>query len=138
MRVVLDTNVFISAMLIQASRPAELIARWREGKFSVLTAAPQLEELTRVTRYPKIRARLSPSLAGRLINEMRDLAIMVNRLPLVDASPNPYDNYLFSIASGGFADYLVMGDKRDLLALAKHDRTAILSVSDFLDRIDRK
>jgi len=33
-----------------------------------LTAAPQLEELMRVTGYLKIRARLKPALAGRLIN----------------------------------------------------------------------
>jgi len=132
MRVVLDTNIFISALLIQTSQPAKLIALWRDGKFVLLTAAEQLDELSRVTRYPKIRERLKPALAGRLVNEIRDLSVMVGKLPPVDASPDPYDNYLLSIACGGSADYLVTGDKDGLLALKKYNRTGIIGVSDFI------
>ena len=47
---------------------------------------------------------------------------MVKSLPLVDVSPDPYDNYWLSIASGGEADYLVSGDKPDLLALGHYLR----------------
>jgi putative PIN family toxin of toxin-antitoxin system len=65
-RVVLDTNVLVSALLMEASLPARLLAHWRQGRFTLLTATPQLDELTRVTRYPKLRARLKPALAGRL------------------------------------------------------------------------
>lgn len=132
MRVVIDTNVLISALLSPASVPAELVKFWRAGRFTLLTAVPQLEELTRVTRYPKIRERLSPPLAGRLINEMRDLAELVDPLPVVDVSPDPYDNYLLAIASGGRAHHLITGDKRDLLALLNHEGTQIVTVSDFL------
>jgi putative PIN family toxin of toxin-antitoxin system len=132
MRVVADTNVLISALLIETSQPAKLIAMWRQGKFDLLTAAQQLDELMRVTRYPKIRERLKPALAGRLINELRDLAVTVRNLPTVDASPDPYDNHLLSIAVGGAADFLVTGDKRDLLALKKHQGIPIVSVSRFL------
>jgi len=85
-----------------------------------------------VTRYPKIRARLKPALAGRLINDLREVAVVVETLPPVDVSPDPYDNYLLAIASGGEADYLITGDKPDLLALRRHDRTQIVSVRDFI------
>lgn len=132
MRVVLDTNVLISALLVEFSPPAQLITHWRHGRFTVLTAALQLDELMRVTRYPKIRARLKPALAGRLINDLREVAVMVESLPPVDVSPDPYDNYLLAIASGGEADYLVTGDKSDLLALRHHDKTKIVSVRDFI------
>lgn len=135
MRVVLDTNVLVSALLITASVPAQLITLWRQGRFDLMTAPAQLDELMRVTRYPKIRTRLQPALAGRLVNELRDLAIMVETLPVVDASPDPYDNYLLSIASGGRADYLITGDKHDLLALKKYDGTLIVPVSDFLTEL---
>ncbi len=60
MRVVLDTSVLISALLAEFSPPAQLLMQWRQGRFTLLTAAPQLEELMRVTRYQKIRARLKP------------------------------------------------------------------------------
>ena len=66
MRLVIDTNVLVSALLSGTSLPAHLIVLWREGKFDLLTSAEQLDELRRVTRYRKIRERLTPALAGRL------------------------------------------------------------------------
>lgn len=135
MRVVVDTNVLVSALLSPACAPAELLTLWRSGRFTLLTAGLQIEELARVTRYPKLRARLSPALAGRLINELRDLATLIEPLPPVDASPDPYDNYLLSIASGEQANVLVTGDQRDLLGLGKHGGTLIVTVSAFLAMI---
>jgi len=132
MRVVLDTNVLVSALLGESSLPAELVARWRQGRLTLLTADPQLDELARVTRYPKIRARLKPALAGRLVNDLREIAEIVEKLPVIDASPDPYDNYLLSIAAGGGADYLVTGDKSHLLAPDSHGGTKIVSVRSFL------
>lgn len=132
MRVVLDTNIFISALLVETSLPAELIGLWRHGKFVLLSAQEQLDELARVTRYPKIKARINPALAGRLVNEIRDVAVMVDDLPFVDASDDPYDNYLLAIGVAGIADYLVTGDKNDLLSLKQHDGTKILTVKSFL------
>lgn len=132
MRVVVDTNVFVSALLSERSPPGDLVRMWREDRFTLLTAAPQLEELHRVTRYPKIRARLNPALAGRLINDLRDIAVVVNALPEVAASPDPYDNYLLAIAVGGGADHLVTGDKRDLLTLQRYAGTSIIAVSTFV------
>lgn len=74
MRVVLDTNILVSALLLDSSLPAQLLTDWRRGRFDLLTSTPQLQELHRVTRYPKIRDRLRPALAGRLVNEFRQLA----------------------------------------------------------------
>jgi putative PIN family toxin of toxin-antitoxin system len=82
-RLVVDTDVLISALLVQNSLPAQLITLWQEGRFDLLTAADQLDELRRVTRYPKIRERLTPALAGRLVNELREVAILVQDLPVV-------------------------------------------------------
>ena len=132
MRVVVDTNVLVSALLVESSLPAQLLAHWRRGRFALLTAEPQLEELRRVTRYPKLRDRLKPAVAGRLVNDLRELAGWVERLPPVDASPDPYDNYLLSIASGGAAHYLVTGDKADLLALGQHEDTRIVTARGFM------
>lgn len=132
MRLVADTNVLISALLVPASLPAHLVALWRNGRFDLLTATEQLDELRRVTRYPKLRARLPPALAGRLVNELRDLAIVVADLPAVAVSPDPFDDYLLAIAVAGRADVLVTGDKSDLLPLERHAGTRILTVRQFL------
>lgn len=132
MRLVIDTNVLVSALLSSTSLPAHLITLWRQGCFDLLTSADQLDELMRVTRYPRIRERLSPPLAGRLVNELRDIAVMVTNLPTVTASPDPYDNYLLATAMAGSADFLVTGDKRDLLPLELFEGTKLLTVRAFL------
>ena len=71
MRLVVDTNVLISALLGTTGLPAHLIDLWRDGRFALLTAPEQVDELWRVTRYPKIRERPPPALAGRLVNDLR-------------------------------------------------------------------
>ena len=132
MRLVVDTNILISALLAGMSLPAQLIVRWRDGRFDLLTAAEQLDELMRVTRYPKIRERLTPALAGRLVNDLRAVAINVDKLPVVDVSTDPHGNYLLAIAAAGSADFLVTGDKRDLLGIAIYEGTKIVTARDFL------
>jgi putative PIN family toxin of toxin-antitoxin system len=131
-RIVVDTNVFISALLVRTSLPAHLIVLWRAGRFGLLTASEQLDELVRVTRYPKIRERLSPALAGRLINELRDVAITVTDLPTVTVCADPDDNYLLAMASVGAADFLITGDKADLLSMSRYEGTKIATVREFL------
>ena len=132
MRLVIDTNILISALFGDASLPAHLVGLWREGRFDLMTSAEQLDELMRVTRYPKIRAHLSPPLAGRLINELREVAVVLNNLPTVTVCPDPYDNYLLAMARLGAADFLVTGDKRHLLSMKLYEGTKIITVRDFL------
>lgn len=129
MRLVLDTNIFVSALLLQHSAPTELVELWMAGRFELISAEAQIEEIARVTRYPKLRARLRPALAGRLVNQLRTRATLVVKLPTVDVSPDPFDNYLLAMAQAGTANLLISGDKRDLLALATHHGTRIVTVS---------
>lgn len=99
---------------------------WRNRAFELVTSAEQIGEVSRVTRYPKIRARLAPALAGRLVNQLRDLAIVVQQLPKVDRSPDPDDNHLLALAEAGQAQFLVTGDKQ-LLSLKRHKFTHIIT-----------
>ena len=131
MRLVVDTNILISALLSASSSPARLVLLWRAGRFDLLTAAERLDELVRVTRYPKIRERLTPAVAGRLVNDLRVLAVTLDALPAVDVSPDPDDNYLLAIALAGSADFLVTGDKRDLLRLGSHAAPALFRPGTF-------
>ena len=132
MRLVVDTNVLVSALLSAASLPAQIVLLWRAGRFDLLTAAEQLDEIGRVTRYPRIRERLHPAVAGRLVNDLRALAVVLDALPVVEASPDPDDNYLLAMAVAGSADFLITGDKRDLLGLGTHAGTRIISARAFL------
>ncbi|WP_418648597.1 putative toxin-antitoxin system toxin component, PIN family [Thauera butanivorans] len=130
MRLVVDTNILISALLIETSLPARLILLWRQGQFDLVSSAERLDELMRVTRYPKVRERLNPALAGRLVNQLRELTIMTGRLPVVTACADPYDSYLLAMAEAVSADFLLTGDKRDLLSMQRR----IITVRNFLEQ----
>jgi uncharacterized protein len=131
MRVVLDTNILVSALLIQTGNPAEIYRAWQEGQFTLLTCAEQLDELRATLRKPAIAELIKPYKAGGLVNEMKDLAEIVDELPRVRRSPDPTDDFLLALCEAGAAGYLVTGDKRGLLALKQHKGTRIVSAHVF-------
>lgn len=127
MRVVLDTNVLISGLLRPAS-PADLVVRaWVERRFTLVTSEWQLDELGRVSRYPRLRASLTPHEVGRLIGRMRRHAVVFASLPAIAVSRDPDDDPLVATAIAGDAHWLVTGDKGDLLALKKVHGIKIVS-----------
>lgn len=135
MRVVLDTNILISGLLTLASPPRTLLIAWRSGKFRLLTCERQFDEFRRVTRLEKLRERLRPHEAGRLVNEMRTYAEFRADLPFVDLSADPDDNYLLALAKVGGADFVVTGDKADLLSLQRFGTTRIVTARQLLDSL---
>lgn len=132
MRVVLDTNVLISALISPSGAADRIYRGWRAGNFDLVSCEQQLEEVRRVTRRPALRSLIRPAEAGRLVKLVRHLAIMVDPLPGVNASPDPWDNFLLATALRSRADYLVTGDQKDLLALVHFGRTRIVTVRQFL------
>ena len=74
MRVVLDTNILVSALLIQVGHPAAIYRAWHEGHFTLLTCSEQLDELRATLSKPALAARIKPYQAGRLVNELNELA----------------------------------------------------------------
>ncbi len=126
-RLVIDTNVLISALITSNTPPDQLYKAWRDGRFVLVSCEQQLEEIRRITRRAGVRLRLHPAEAGRMVNDVRALAVMVDTLPTIDVSPDPYDNYLLALAAAGRADVLVTGDKRDVLALGRHQGTRIMT-----------
>ncbi|MEF8721310.1 putative toxin-antitoxin system toxin component, PIN family [Candidatus Accumulibacter phosphatis] len=132
MRLILDTNILIAALITRGTPPDQLYKAWRDGQFTLITSELQIEEIRRVTRRDGIRFRIHPAEAGRLVNDLRRLAVTVENLPTIDISPDPYDNFLLAMAQAGQVDVLVTGDKRDLLALSRHQRTHILTAREAL------
>jgi hypothetical protein len=131
MRVVLDTNILVSALLVQQGHPATIYRAWQEGYFALLVCAEQLDELRATLHKPAIAARIKPYKAGRLVNELKELAETVSALPHIKRSPDPTDDFLLALSEAGKADYLVTGDKSGLLTLVRHKATRIISASEF-------
>lgn len=134
-RVVLDTNILVAALMSEGSPPGRLYDAWRGEIYTLVSSEEQLAEFNEVTRRDRFRGRIRPSEAGRMVNEIRALAVMVDELPHVDASPDPNDNYLLAMAMAGRADFLVTGDKRHVLSLNRFGNTAIVSAREAVQRI---
>ena len=131
MRVIFDTNILVAALISPSGPPATILQAFLDERFTLVTCEPQLDELKRVTRDPKIRKRLKPGEAGTLVNELRALALIPEWLPKTERSSDPHDEFLLALAEAGRADYLVTGDKSGLLDLRKHGRSRIVTARRF-------
>lgn len=132
MRVIVDTNILLSALINPHGLPAQLIDAWRAGRFELVTSRDQLLELGEVARRPALRKYIVPARVGRFINDLRELAEVLSRLPHVDRSADPGDNFLLAMAEASTADYLVTGDKHGVLVLETHHRTRIVTARQLL------
>ena len=132
MRVVLDTNVLLSALISAHGTPHCIYSAWRKRRFEIVTATAQLDELRRASRYPKFKAVLQPHRVGAMVNNLHG-AVVLDRLPPLDdqiaaAIADPDDAFLLALALGGEADFLVTGDHRArLLDLGVIGRTRIVT-----------
>ena len=132
MRVVLDTGILIAALITKDTPPDRIYQAWRKRRFELVTSQWQLDEFRRVSRYPKLRKYLQPIEAGNLVNGLRHQAQFLEELPAVDLSEDPDDNPLLAMAIAGEVDYLISGDKRDVLALKKVGKARIITARRFL------
>ena len=133
MRVVLDTNVLMSAFISPTGTTARVRKLWLGGEFELVTSERQIEEFKRVSRYEHLQPRLKQGEIGAFVNNLRKSALMPERLPNVDLSPDPDDNHILAAALAGEAQYLVTGDKPDLLALGRVQGVRVLAVREFVD-----
>jgi len=132
MRVVLDTGILIAALITRDTPPDRIYQAWRKRRFELVTSEWQLEEFRRVSRYPKLRNYLQPIEAGNLVNGLRHQARLLDYLPDIELSADPDDNPLLAMAIAGEVDYLVSGDKRDVLTLKKVGKARIITARRFL------
>ncbi|GAO37417.1 hypothetical protein SCT_2839 [Sulfuricella sp. T08] len=131
MRVVLDTNVLLSALISPHGAPDAIYRAWRAAKFEVVTSLAQLDELRRASRYPKFKAVLQPHQVGAMINNLQR-AIVLDRLTSDVEADDPNDTFLLAMALAGEADYLVTGDHRaGLLQRGSFGRTRIVTPGAF-------
>jgi uncharacterized protein len=136
MRVVLDTNILVSALIAPAGNPAAIYNAWEQGKFTLLTCTEHLDELRATLQRPRVANLIKPYKAGRLVNQIKKLAEDVCQLPRLKRSPDPGDNFLLALAEAGRADYLVTGDKSGLLVFDSHKSTRIITARDFAALFD--
>lgn len=135
MRVVLDTGILIAALITTDTPPTLIYQAWRKKRFELVTSEWQLDEFRRVSRYPKLRRFLKPVEAGNLVSGLRHHATILETVPTVELSPDPDDNPVLAVAEVSQAQFLVTGDKKDLLALGTIGGTHIVSARQFVEAL---
>lgn len=126
MRIVLDTGILVSALITKNTPPDMLYQAWRKRQFTLVTSHEQLDELVRVLSYKKLERFINQAESRVLLDGLHRMAEIAVDLPNVDLSADPDDNKIIATAIAGKADYLVSGDKADLLSLGSaHDITII-------------
>ncbi len=137
-RVVLDTNVLVSAIITPGNQPpAKIVAALMNVEYLAVVSKPVLAEYLRVLNYPKVlkAGRINVSDTIRFVDLVFEGAELV-KIPKdkrreISNLRDPNDLDFLLTAKFGQADYLVSGDK-DLLVLESYGQTKIISPAEFL------
>jgi putative PIN family toxin of toxin-antitoxin system len=135
-RAVLDTNVFVSALISPIGKPAAILKALRSRRFTLVSSPPINEEIIEVLNRPRIRDRYG--LGDRIFDVsfiLWEVAELVIDLPEVRVCSDPDDDKFLATAIGGRADYLVTGDVGDLLHLGEYKGVPIVSPREFVSRL---
>lgn len=131
-RLVLDTNVLLSALLFPSGSVTALRHAWQAGDITPVMSRETAEELIRVLAYPKFK--LGPDDREDLLADILPWCEMVT-VPDGLSAPHcrdPHDIKFLLLALAAKADALVTGD-RDLLALEGSFPTPIVTPARFIE-----
>ena len=135
-RVVFDTNLLVSYLLVHRPPIAALIdEHLAQEHFILITAPVLLEELARVLRYPRLQRYYDAATRDRfvaLIAALSEVVDLPEDIPAISRDPD--DDWVIACAVVGRADAIVSGDK-DLLALERVGRIPILTAAEFLEQL---
>lgn len=132
MRIIIDTNLYVSALI-------NVNSRWRldilllNDALDILLNDTLLAELHEVINRPKFRRYVSPVQIEEFMELLFERAILIETTSSVLISPDPKDDFLLALCRDGQANYLLTGNKLDLLALRQFENTQILTLTEFLD-----
>jgi len=128
MRVVLDTNIFVSMIL--GGIVGKIHNGWRTGKFTLVVSDEIVSEYLTVLQRPKFR--LSPQTISAIMNRIYRKAEFVTaaeNITVVEADPT--DNKFLEAAIAGQVDLIVSGDGH-LLKLKEFRKITIITAREFI------
>ena len=135
MRVVLDTNIYLSGLAFPASPPALILNFARQKKFETYCSGFIIEEIRRnlISKFD-----FSDKAAEQLIKEILKFVIIIipkNKVNKILTKKD--DNRILECALAARADYLVTGDKKHILPLKNIGKTKIIGAADFIKKLKK-
>jgi putative PIN family toxin of toxin-antitoxin system len=135
MRVVLDANQFVSAVLVPVGHPAQILDACRRGDLDMLMSPPILAEVRRVLLYPRLQKRhgWDEAQVDRFLEGVWLAAVTTPGTAAVEGVPDdPSDDKYLACALEGNARYIITGDQH-LLCLDPWRGIRIIPPAAFLD-----
>ena len=133
LRVVLDTNVIVSALLF-SGKASQLVDKWKSGSIVLLATKDIVLEYLRVLAYPKFElteTEIEVLLNQEILPYIETIKTKGNFPP---TSRDPDDDKFLACAVAAKADFVVSGDD-DLLTLKRVGKCPIISLDEFLKKV---
>ena len=130
MRLLLDTNVVVSAML-WGGVPHTLLQAAHEKRVTLFASTPLLAELTDILGRRKFEKKIAASQLSvdQLVDRYAALCTLVRPTPLSGIAPDPDDDVVIGTALAAQVDYIVTGDQ-PLLSVGTYQSVRLISVSE--------
>ena len=135
MRVVLDTNILVGALITKGTPPDRLYQAWLRGEIELVTYTAQIAELANVLSRQRLQRFLDADEAMAIAANIDTRAVILDRLPTVSLSPDPMDNLILATALAGGVNLVVSGDKKHMLALQEINDIPIVTARQALERV---
>jgi uncharacterized protein len=135
MRVVIDTNVWLSALL-WGGQPSLIIQLIEQKQVQAISSENILRELTDILQKPKLQKRLNQleiTANDVVIIAKRLMTLVVTEEVIIPQLRDPKDQMVLATAISGDAQIVISGDK-DLLVLHPHSNISILLPQEFVAR----
>jgi len=137
MRIALDTNVLISALIVNG-KSRSLLFEIARGKHEIILSKEILTEFAEISYDAKIRRYVSEEDVTRFLRNLASMSQIIQiKSQFSVISEDPDDDVILHSARDGRASYLVSGD-RHLLRLKRFRRTRIVAVDEMLDILRRR
>ncbi len=132
LKVVLDTNVLISAILF-GGKPRQILEKTIRGEIRLCISEPILDEFRGVLQRPKFD--FSPEMIEVILTELTRVADFVNPSKRIGVVlEDPEDNRVLECAVEAEANYIVTGDSH-LLKLSRYQNIEIVNAVAFLEKL---
>ena len=140
-RVVLDTNVLVSALLAPDSPPARILELALEGGLRLVSSPGIIKEIGLVFQYPRLKKSMKKhrltdeEVADTLLKILKIATITPGAEIAQGVSQDPADNMILSCAVEGQADFIISGDHH-LTDLGAFQGVRIVNPAAFLNLIE--
>lgn len=138
LRAVLDTNLFVSSVLVSEGLPARAIDAWRAYRYVLIVSPAIMAEIAKTLRYDRIRRKydLTEADVDQLLTVLSvDAVVVPGQADVAGSVPDdPDDEAILACAVDGQADVVVSGDQH-LLALGSFRDIPIITVRAFMERL---